>query len=150
MPKNRIKISVFFTDDKREGPLKKKKVCTAVKQVCDGENILQGSVDVIFVDAERIRKLNTRFLKHNYPTDVLAFALQASGECLEGEIYVCSEVAKDQAHEYNIPFEDELMRLVIHGMLHLTGYDDADHALQERMTAKVEYYLQQFFETAAE
>ncbi|KPK95698.1 hypothetical protein AMJ80_04085, partial [bacterium SM23_31] len=116
-----------------------------IELVCSHENLTQVSVNVIFVNSEHIRRINKRFLKHDYPTDVIAFNLNEPGENPEGEIYVCPELAETQAQEHHILFKEELFRLVIHGMLHLIGYDDADPDEQRRMFDKGEFYLRKFF-----
>ena len=144
--RNKTKVSVAFTDDKTEIPLKKDEVRRLIELVCNNEKLAGGAVNVIFVDSEYIRQLNERFLKHDYPTDVMAFTLQEPGQNLEGEIYVCSELAVTQAQEHHVPFKEELFRLVIHGMLHLVGYDDADHDEQRMMFNKGEFYLRNFFD----
>ena len=143
--RNKTKVSVAFTDDKTELQLNKEEVRRLIELVCINEKLKRGTVNVIFVDSEYIRQLNERFLKHDYPTDVLAFTLQEPGQNLEGEIYVCSELAGTQAQEHHVPFKEELFRLVIHGMLHLIGYDDAEPDEQRLMFDKGEFYLQKFF-----
>ena len=127
-----------------ELPLKKEEIRRLIELVCIDEKLTRSAVSVIFVDSEYIRRLNERFLKRDYPTDVLAFSLQEHGKNPEGEIYVCTELAGTQAREHGVPFKEELFRLVIHGMLHLIGYDDADPDEQRKMLDKGEFYLQKF------
>ncbi|KPK91039.1 hypothetical protein AMJ80_07765, partial [bacterium SM23_31] len=73
--RNKTTVSVASTDDKKELHLKNEEVRQLIELVCSHENLTQVSVNVIFVNSEHIRRLNKRFLKHDYPTDVIAFNL---------------------------------------------------------------------------
>jgi len=87
------------------------------------EGIREGEVSVTLIDDEGIRKLNLEFFRKDRPTDVLAFALQDPGEPILGDVYLGFQQAQRQASELDIPLEEELLRLVIHGTLHLAGHD---------------------------
>jgi len=96
-----------------------------------------------FVGAVRIRKLNREYLGRDRVTDVLAFDLSGEGPdsagCrnsrspLVGDIYVCVPRAKKQAADHGIPAEEELVRLAVHGVLHLLGYDHQSESGSLRM-----------------
>lgn len=98
------------------------------------ENISSAGISVAIVDDPRIHELNRRFLDHDYPTDVLSFLLDASGSDdrrhIEGEVIVSADTARHRAREFNWRPLDELLLYVVHGTLHLCGYDD--HESQER------------------
>ena len=70
-----------------------------------------------------MRALNLEWKRHDRPTDVLAFSLPGPDGKLAGDIYVCSAVAAEQARAMALPHREELIRLVIHGTLHVLGYD---------------------------
>lgn len=111
-----------------------------------GERIVEryglGDVTVIFVDDARIVELNRKFLGRDFPTDVLAFDLRdPSPEGPSGEVYVSLERAEEQAREFGVPYEEEVARLVFHGLLHLAGFEDVTPEGRERMEAEVERYL---------
>jgi rRNA maturation RNase YbeY len=82
-----------------------------------------GTITVIFVDTPTLLRMNRDFLGHDYPTDVITFPLEERP--LEGEIYIDLDTASAQAREFGVGFYVEARRLVIHGTLHLLGYDDA-------------------------
>ena len=87
-------------------------------------------VDVTVVDDPAIRRLNTRYLRRRTTTDVLAFDLEAPGPSrLMGEVIVCADTAKRQARRVGVSVALELDLLVVHGLLHLAGWDD--HEPQE-------------------
>ncbi len=93
-----------------------------IKAVLAAEGTGQGEVSITFLDDEGIVDLNLRFFDKDQPTDVIAFALQEKGEPLLGDIYVGYEQARRQASELSIPLDEELLRLAIHGTLHLLGH----------------------------
>ncbi len=106
---------------------------------------LPGEISITFVSEEEIRELNRRFLDRDEVTDVLAFELGDGGRLL-GDVYVCPPVAARAATEAGIPLRTELIRLVIHGTLHLLGHDHPEgedrwsspmFLLQERLVAQL-------------
>ncbi len=88
-------------------------------------------ISVTFLGLGSMRRLNLEFRGRDRPTDVLAFPLEA-GERLTGDIYVCPAVARRHAQQLGISLRDELLRLVVHGTLHVLGYDHPDDATRER------------------
>jgi probable rRNA maturation factor len=81
------------------------------------------ALSVTFLGAERMRQLNLEYKAHDRPTDVLAFPLPSPGGRLLGDIYICPWVARREAGARDIPLPAEIARLVIHGTLHVLGYD---------------------------
>lgn len=104
----------------------------------------RGEVNVVLCDDQTIRELNARFLGHDYPTDVLAFPLGESPAALEGEVYVSLDRAEEQAREAGVSFDNEVCRLVAHGLLHLLGYRDGEAVEAAKMQARQEGYLRLF------
>jgi probable rRNA maturation factor len=87
-------------------------------------------ISVTFLGPVSMRRLNLEFRARNRPTDVLAFPLQTRGR-LTGDIYVCPAVGRQQARRLGISPRDELLRLVVHGTLHVLGYDHPEDASRE-------------------
>ena len=85
-----------------------------------------------------------RYLNHDYATDVISFPLE-NGAVLEGEVYVNLDRARAQARVYGVSFSNEVARLVIHGTLHLVGYDDSTEKKAERMKAEEDYHVHYWF-----
>jgi probable rRNA maturation factor len=113
------------------------------RAVLDGEGVADADISLAFVDDATIHQLNKRYLDHDEPTDVLSFPLSEPGaKRLAGEIVIGAEVAKAQAETCGHAVEAELALYVIHGLLHLCGYDDksADAALAMRQRER--HYLQ--------
>ena len=98
------------------------RVQQAVRAVLDGQTSGPAQFSVTFVSAERIRDLNRQHFGRDGTTDVIAFALPHPG-LLVGDLYVCPAVARATADETGISEEEELLRLVVHGTLHVLGYE---------------------------
>jgi probable rRNA maturation factor len=117
---------------------------SAARQILLDHGPPTARVSIAIVDDPTIHALNQRYLQHDYPTDVLSFVLDQSADGLEGEVVVSIDTAVDQATEYGTSPQQELLLYVIHGMLHLVGFDDTTDDLRERMRAAERQYLQQF------
>lgn len=102
----------------------------AVIAVAAAEGIESGEISVTFVEASRIAALNRAHLGRSSPTDVLAFNLETP-EAPLGDVYVCPDVARRSAAALGLPLRQELLRLVIHGVLHVVGYDHPEDADRE-------------------
>lgn len=81
------------------------------------------AISLAFLDDAGIRELHRRYLDRDRPTDVLAFGLHDEGEPVVGDVYVGLEQARRQADEGGVPLEEELLRLAIHGTLHVLGHE---------------------------
>jgi probable rRNA maturation factor len=106
-------------------------VTEAVTATFDAEGVSEGEVAVVFLGDRAIRALNREWLGHDWVTDVLSFPLYEPGDPPFGDVYVGLEQATRQAKENRVPRNEELVRLVVHGTLHLLGYDHADGASVE-------------------
>ena len=101
---------------------------------------------ITFVPVEMIVDLNQRYLQRSYRTDVISFNLGPDPEGkIIGDIYICPEVAEENARQYRCPFEEELARLVIHGVLHVIGFDDASREERETMRHLENKYLEKYW-----
>ncbi len=114
-----------------------------VEAVVDDTDRTFESLGVILADRETVLELNQTFLQHDYPTDVLSFLLEADDGAspLQGEIYVDLDTASERHEEFGSSFEDEAFRYVIHGLLHLLGYEDDSDAAKQQMHDLENRYL---------
>lgn len=104
-----------------------------------------GFITLVFVDEEEIIRLNA-YRNSQGPTDVLSFKYDLPE--LKGEIYVCPSYVKNNASEFKVPFNQELLRVCIHGLLHVCGYDhEKDKGKAKIMFEKQESYLSDFSES---
>jgi probable rRNA maturation factor len=105
----------------------------AIAAILQDAGVRRGSISIAIVDDPQIHELNRRYLDHDYPTDVLSFVLEREGDLLEGEVVVSADTALRTAQRLNWPAEHELLLYVVHGTLHLAGYDDLDPASKVQM-----------------
>jgi probable rRNA maturation factor len=125
-----------------EYPLDFPRLKEAARTVLEGEGVRASKVTLAFVDNPHIHRLNKQFLNHDEPTDVLTFPYtDASSKCLEGEVAIGYEVAKEYAADRGHDFNLELQLYVVHGCLHLCGFDDVDEASASEMRIKERAYL---------
>jgi len=118
-----VDIEIINNSSYRKLP--KKKVAQAIKNVFRyGKKGKTTAVSIIYVNDDAIMKINKKYLKHNRATDVITFSLGENDSNILGEIYISAETAIRQASEYNVSISNEIMRLAIHGALHLAGYND--------------------------
>jgi rRNA maturation RNase YbeY len=99
------------------------------------ENCEVGAISYIFCDDQYLHKLNVEFLNHDTLTDIISFD-NSLGNQIHGEIYISIDRIHDNAKVYNASFDDELHRVMIHGILHFCGYKDKSEEEQARMTSK--------------
>ena len=136
------KISIEI-DPKLTG-LKKNKAENIIKYVLVQEGISISEITLVFGGKELLRSLKKEFFDLNVTTDVIAFRLNEYQEKnIDGEIYICLPVAKENAELYKEPYETEVARLIIHGGLHLIGYDDSTEEDRNAMRKLENKYLEE-------
>lgn len=116
----------------------------AARQVCVEVGIVNGSLSIAVVDDATIHELNQAHLAHDYPTDVLSFLLEQGEDSLDGEVIVSAEMAARRCEEFGQSPLDELLLYVVHGTLHLVGYNDKSLSEASEMRAAEAKYLEQF------
>jgi probable rRNA maturation factor len=121
-----------------------RQLVSAVRSILDGSDFSSANVSVAVVDDATIHELNRRYLNHDWPTDVLSFALEDDGAHLEGEVVVSADTAAASAAEFGWSPAAELLLYVIHGTLHLVGYGDKSPADERQMRAAESRILRQF------
>lgn len=112
--------------------------------VLEGEAVKEAKVSLAFVDNPTIHRINNQFLQHDEPTDVITFPMSGPGaKVLEGELVIGVEVAIEQARERGHSVDEELFLYVVHGLLHLVGFDDIGDADRAAMRARERYWLKE-------
>ncbi|MCL5020587.1 MAG: rRNA maturation RNase YbeY [Bacteroidetes bacterium] len=127
-----------------KSPPRLKGVGALVRRVLRDEHKNAEEITVVFVDDDYLLDVNRRFLSHNYKTDVIAFDLGEDGT-IEGEIYVSVERARVQARRYRIPLKKELVRLIVHGVLHLAGWEDKTRSQKLRMRRRENEFIERLY-----
>lgn len=123
-------------------PIDKGRLREIARAVLDGESVKDYEISLAFVDNPTIHRLNKQYLDHDEPTDVLSFPYSAANaKKLEGELVIGVQVALEQATDRGHDVQAELALYVIHGLLHLCGYDDKDERAEEKMRERERHYL---------
>jgi len=111
-----------------------------IKAVAAGYGFAVGDINYIFCDDEAILRTNRRFLSHDYYTDIITFDYSSASR-IAGDIFISLDTVRSNAAERCLPFDDELCRILIHGVLHLTGQDDKTPDTRAEMTRKEDHAL---------
>lgn len=98
------------------------------------------SLNVIFCSDNFLLQINKEYLQHDYYTDIITFQYEKNP--IQAELYISIDTVKDNAEHLGVSFENELFRVIIHGVLHCCGYTDASDKEKQTMRLKEDYYLQ--------
>ena len=138
-----VNIAVHITNRQRSLSLDRPRIRRAVHAVLGDAEIGHAEISIAIVDDATIARLHQQYLDDPEPTDVLSFVLERSDQYLEGEVVVSAETAVAYAARHKSTPQDELLRYVIHGTLHLTGYDDATPRQRTAMQTRERKYLRE-------
>lgn len=112
-----------------------------LKMVAGSEIRKIGDINVIFCSDNYILDVNMKYLQHDYFTDIITFDY-CEGKVLSGDLFISVESVRENSIEFGTDFEEELHRVIVHGVLHLIGYDDHTEEDKKVMRQKENYYLQ--------
>lgn len=131
----------YFTEDISFTLRNKNKLRKWIQVVIGNEKKLPGNLNYIFCSDDFLHKLNVEYLNHDTLTDIITFDLSEKDEEISGEIYISVERVKENAKKFKVPFQNELHRVMIHGILHLAGYHDKTPEEVSEMRSKEDYCL---------
>lgn len=128
--------------------LNKRKIHQLVYYLSEEIGFSIQALQINFINNNEIRELNKKHLSHDYNTDILTFDYSNDKELIDAEIYISLDEALLNSKKFEVTFEKEIKRLVIHGILHLTGYDDKSpdekkimKRLENRLLSKINFTL---------
>ena len=116
------------------------KISEWISKAINSENCKEGELNYIFCSDDYLHKINVDFLNHDTLTDIISFDYSVGKE-LHGDVYISVERVEDNAKDFDVSFEDELARVMIHGILHYCGYKDKSDEDAKLMRTKENYYL---------
>lgn len=102
-------------------------------------------INIIFCTDEALLAMNRDFLQHDYYTDIITFPLSGKGDPINAELYISVDRVKDNAKMGGVSFQKELQRVIFHGCLHLTGFNDKSSQQIKKMREREEHYLHLYF-----
>jgi len=136
-----VKLKIFAVH--KRAP-KLKGVAQLARKILKEEGKKSDNVSIILVSDDYLLEVNRKFLKHDYKTDVISFDL-GENEVIDGEIYISVDRANVQARRFKTSLEREVLRLIVHGILHLTGWNDATRSEKLRMRKRENEFIQAFY-----
>src|SRR5690606_9717727 len=114
-----------------------------IAQVIESENKEEGEINYIFCDDDYLYEINVQYLEHETLTDIISFDYTL-GDLISGDIFISIERVKDNAQDFEVSFEEELKRVMVHGVLHYCGYKDKTEADENLMRTKEEEKMKMF------
>lgn len=130
----------YFTEDVRFPFSQKRFTSKWLKFVAQHEGRILGDISVIFCSDPYILDVNKKYLQHDYYTDIITFDY-CEGNVLSGDLFISVDSVRENASFYGTDFENELNRVIVHGVLHLIGYDDHTEEDIAVMRSKEDFYL---------
>lgn len=118
-----------------------RKLSATIKSIVSESSAVDGEINVIITGDEKLLDINIRFLEHDYYTDVITFNYN-TGNTINGEIYISLDTVRRNAINYNVSLNNEMTRVIIHGVLHLTGYDDRNDEERKRMREMEDMWIE--------
>lgn len=131
----------FFTEEIKFSLQNRGHIRSWIKEVIENEKGIPGELNFIFCGDSFLYELNKQFLGHTTLTDIITFPGNTPGK-ISGEIYISIERVRENAIALKLSFEEELKRVIIHGVLHLAGYKDKSKMEKTLMRSKEDQYLQ--------
>ncbi len=114
-----------------------------IETIVESENKILGEISYIFCDDDYLHNINMQYLNHDTLTDIISFDY-TEGDVISGDIFVSIERVMDNAKDFNVPFDEELKRVLAHGVLHYCGYKDKSDADALLMRSKEEEKIKLF------
>ena len=114
-----------------------------IETIVESENKILGEISYIFCDDEYLHTINMQYLNHDTLTDIISFDY-TEGDIISGDIFVSIERVVDNANDFKVPFDEELKRVLAHGILHYCGYKDKSESDALLMRAKEEEKIKLF------
>ena len=137
-------MEIFFHKEGVDTEVKEKeRIRKWIEETINHEGKIGETINIIFTSKNNIRSLNRKYLKRNYMTDIIAFNYNRD-DFISGDMFLNPDTIKRNAEEYKTTFSKEILRVIIHGVLHLIGYNDKSIVEKSVMRKKENFFLDRF------
>ncbi len=137
-------MAISFSSIDSSYVLKNKRLVKSwIKNCIESNNFTVGEINIVFSSDSYILEVNNQFLGHNYFTDIITFPYSSSS-LIDADIVISIDTVKSNSIKFNQPFNRELHRVIIHGILHLTGFNDKSNEQKQQMRVEEEKWLSNF------
>lgn len=133
---------LFFKEKVKVRLMNREKLQHWIKKAVKQEGCVLGCINFIFCSDPYLRQLNKNYLKHDYFTDIVTFDNSTEKKIIEGDVFISIDRVRINSALYNVSFKEELQRVMIHGVLHLTGYSDKNSGEKINMKKREDYWLE--------
>jgi probable rRNA maturation factor len=133
----------YFVEDVQKIKIPKRKVNLWIKECIAHHNKKTGNINIVFCSDEYLKEMNIQYMKHDYYTDIITFN-NNDNDLLSGDLYISTERVQDNAKLYSVDILDELLRVIIHGILHLIGFNDTNNELKKEIKNQEDEWLKVF------
>lgn len=130
----------FYFEEIEEFPIDQPKTIHWIENTIKNEAKETGEISFIFCNDDYLLSINQQYLEHDYYTDIITFDY-VENDLISGDIFISVDRVNENAGKFQVSFENELNRIMIHGVLHLCGYKDKAVDEKKLMTSKEDYYL---------
>ena len=135
-------MSIYYCSEDISSPkMQKRKMTSWIKETIASEEKIPGEISFIFCSDNYLLEVNKQYLNHDYFTDIITFDY-VENNVISGDIFISCDRVKENASEYKTGFDNELSRIIIHGVLHLLGFKDKNKKDKLLMTQKEDFYLE--------
>ena len=134
-------MAIYFHAEKITYQLKgKREIRKWIGRVIENEGKITGEINIIFSSDAFLLKINNQYLQRNYYTDIITFDY-SDDQKVSGDLFISIDRIRENAKSHNVKIINELMRIIVHGVLHMLGYKDDSEEEKKSMTAKENNYL---------
>jgi probable rRNA maturation factor len=135
-------LKIIFINNKfSTAHLHLQKLKKIIYYIVDNEGYKLSSLSVYFTNRKKIIYFNQKYLNHNFPTDIITFDFTKNRKIF-ADLIICIPVIRENSKKFNCTLIEEFFRIVIHGVLHVTGYNDVSHAQYSKMKKRENFYLE--------
>ena len=136
-------MAIFFSYELDYELINEDKYTQWIEAIIASESLIVGEISYIFCDDEYLHNINVEYLNHDTLTDIISFDYR-EGDVISGDIFISIERVRENASDFKVDFQEELLRVMAHGILHYCGYGDKSEKEEELMRSKENEKIRMF------